>query len=94
VRREPHYLLDRLLLAAIIERRGHERFGLIADALEPGPERSFFQSITQSEGRHYQLFLDLAATYHPHVDLAGRADELCSREAEIIRKLPIQPRLH
>ena len=34
IRKGPeHYLLDRLLVAAVIERRGHERFGLIAGVL-------------------------------------------------------------
>ena len=57
------YLLDRLLTASIIEARGAERFGLVAEALEAGELKKFYQSITRSEERHYELFLELAALY-------------------------------
>ena len=72
IRRGPEFfLLDRLLVAAIIERRGNERFGLIArrmpEAEIPGAERlaAFYRAITASEDRHWQLFLDLAVSHHP-----------------------------
>lgn len=57
------YLRDRLLLAAIIERRGHERFGLVADALPKGGLKQFYDRITRSEDRHHELFLRLAERY-------------------------------
>lgn len=57
------YLRDRLLLAAIIERRGHERFGLIAQALPQGGIKQFYDRITRSEERHHELFLRLAEQY-------------------------------
>ena len=57
------YMLDRLLIASIVEARGAERFGLIADALPEGKLKNFYQAITDSESRHYQLFLKLAAYY-------------------------------
>ena len=38
IRRGPEqYFLDRLLVLAVVEARGCERFGLLADALDPGP---------------------------------------------------------
>jgi tRNA-(ms[2]io[6]A)-hydroxylase len=43
------FLLDRLLVAGVIEARGAERFGLVAAALETGPLQNFYQSITRSE---------------------------------------------
>ena len=49
IRKEPFYLLDRLLIAAVIECRGHERFGMIASGLDPGSEQRFYASITISE---------------------------------------------
>ena len=54
------YFLDRLLTASIIEARGAERFALVAEALEPGPLKKFYQSIARSEARHFELFLELA----------------------------------
>lgn len=57
------YLRDRLLLAAIIERRGHERFGLVAQALPKSGLQQFYARITRSEDRHHELFLNLAERY-------------------------------
>ncbi len=54
------YLLDRLLIASIVEARGAERFGMIAKALPDGRLKTFYNSITESENQHYQLFLSLA----------------------------------
>ncbi len=94
IRREPFYLLDRLLIAAIVERRGHERFGLIAAALDPGPEQRFYASITLSEGRHFELFLNLASDAHPRVDVQARLEALCVSEAELLAAQPLAPKLH
>jgi len=88
------YLLDRLLIAGVIEARGAERFGLIADALEVGPLKKFYQSIARSEERHYQLFLELAAIYLPQDMIDQRWQELLEIEAEIVRQLPIRAALH
>ena len=88
------YLLDRLLTASIIEARGAERFGLVADALEPGPLKTFYQSIARSEERHYTLFLDLAASYLDESAIAIRWDELLDIEAGIAATLPLRAALH
>jgi tRNA-(ms[2]io[6]A)-hydroxylase len=88
------YLLDRLLTASIIEARGAERFGLIAEALEAGALKKFYQSIARSEERHYELFLDLARLYIEEDVIAGRWQELLAVEAEIVAALPLRPALH
>ena len=94
IRKEPFYLLDRLLIAAVVECRGHERFGMIASALDPGPEQRFYASITISEGRHFELFLNLAIQAHPEIDVQARLDVLCAREADVIASQPPAPTLH
>ena len=88
------YLLDRLLTASIIEARGAERFGLIAQALEPGSLKKFYQSIARSEKRHYRLFLDLAGLYIDGDTVALRWQELLAIEAKIIAALPLRAALH
>ena len=88
------YLLDRLLTASIIEARGAERFGLVANALQPGPLKNFYQSIARSEERHYTLFLDLAEKYLPEEMIRVRWDELLDAEAAIAAALPIRAALH
>ncbi len=88
------YFLDRLLTGAIIEARGAERFGLIAEALEPGYLKNFYTSIATSEQRHYQEFSNLAKLYFPINEVDARAAELLGIEAEIIKHLPIRAALH
>ena len=88
------YLLDRLLIASIIEARGAERFALVAAALEAGPLQKFYQSIARSEERHYELFLELAGKYLDAAMIEQRWDELLDIEAAIVAGLPIQAALH
>lgn len=88
------YLLDQLLIGGIIEARGHERFGLVADALHEGGLKNFYRAITQSEGRHYDVFVNLAYLYLPAPMVAARLDELLDIEANIVAELPIRAALH
>ncbi|PCJ17269.1 MAG: tRNA-(ms[2]io[6]A)-hydroxylase [Gammaproteobacteria bacterium] len=88
------YLLDRLLIGSIIEARGHERFGLIAEALPEGKLKEFYQAITLSEGRHLDLFVNLAALYFPQQAIDHRLDQLLDVEADIIKSLPFRAALH
>jgi tRNA-(ms[2]io[6]A)-hydroxylase len=88
------YLVDRLLVSAIVEARGAERFGLIADALPPGQLKHFYQGITSSEGRHWQLFIDLAQQHCDPAQIPDRLETLLQLEAEILAALPIRAALH
>lgn len=88
------YLMDRLLIASIIEARGAERFGLIAEALPEGELKRFYTHITESESRHYLLFLDLAGQLCPPERIPDRLQELLAIEADIILRLPVRAALH
>lgn len=88
------YFLDRLLLGGVIEARGAERFGLIADALESGYLKRFYQSISRSEERHLSLFTDLAGKYFPEAEVAARLQEWVALEADVISAQPHRPALH
>jgi len=88
------YLLDRLLIASIIEARGAERFALVAAALDESALKKFYQSIARSEERHYLLFLELAGKYLPQRDIEARWDELLDIEAGLVTNLPIRAALH
>jgi tRNA-(ms[2]io[6]A)-hydroxylase len=89
-----HYMMDRLLTAGIIEARGAERFGLVAQALPEGSLKKFYQSITRSEQRHFELFLELANLYLPAALVQERWQELLEIEAAIVAHLPLRPALH
>jgi tRNA-(ms[2]io[6]A)-hydroxylase len=89
-----HYFLDRLLVGGIVEARGAERFGLVADALPPGKLQRFYRTITQSEKGHQELFVQLAELYFDPEETRSRLDELLVIEAGIVRDLPLRPALH
>ncbi len=92
-----HFLLDRLLIAAVVECRGFERFSLIASALPAGPDKRFYQAISASEERHWQLFLALASSHcagRAKAGIASRLAELVGAETEIVKSLPLRSALH
>lgn len=88
------YFLDRLLVAGVVEARGCERFGLVAEGLPPGPLKTFYEDITRAEARHHGLFVRLARVYFPDEVVDTRLDQWLETEAEIIRTLPIRVALH
>lgn len=88
------YFLDRLIIGGIIEARGAERFGLIADALEEGQLKAMYKAIANSEKRHYAQFIELAELYFDKAVVEKRANELLDAEAEIMQAQAIQAKLH
>ena len=96
IRRGPeNFLLDRLLAGAVIERRGAERFALIAEQLSGDPQlQGFYRDIAASEDRHWLLFLRLAEQHCDSRDVAPRFAELSKIEGEIMLSLPMRAALH
>lgn len=88
------YFLDRLLIAAIVEARGAERFAIIAKALPNGSLKKFYHHIAQSEEKHYLLFIRLATQYFSIQEIDHRIENLLIEEAKICQGLPIQAKLH
>lgn len=88
------YFLDRLLVAAIVETRGCERFGLVAKALSEDALGKFYTAIAESEARHGDVFMDLAREYFPAERIDPRLDALLDAEASILGELEIRPALH
>jgi tRNA-(ms[2]io[6]A)-hydroxylase len=88
------YLMDRLLIAGIVEARGAERFGMVADALPEGELKRFYDTITRSEKGHEELFLQFAEKYFESTQVQQRLDELLLAEAQIVSDLPIRLALH
>lgn len=87
-------LLDRLLVSGIIEARGCERFGILAQSLEAGELRDLYQELWRAEARHHGLFLRLARHYFDETTVATRTDQLLDLEAEVIAALPLRAALH
>jgi len=89
-----YFLMDRLLVAAVIEARGYERFSLVAQALEPGKDKDFYDAIAKSEAKHKDLFVELAYEYFDKAEVDIRLEEILIAEAEICEQLPFKAALH
>lgn len=87
-------LMDRLIIGAVAEARGLERFKLVAEALEDPELKRFYKRLWASEAKHSGAFLDLAAAYFDRDEVWTRAQWFMEREAEILLNLPIRPALH
>lgn len=87
-------LLDRMILASIVEMRGAERFKLVAENLEDADLKKFYTTLYKSEAKHGDIFIDLAKNYWSEKEIFSRMDELLDIEAEICKNLPIRAALH
>ena len=86
-------LVDRLLCAALIEARSWERLNLLGEALD-GELGEFYAELARSEAGHYRLFVELASSECPGQDVAARLEDLAAAEAQIVRDLPHEARIH
>ncbi len=86
--------LDRMLVAGVIEARGHERFALIAEVLPEGKDKQFYDDIAKSEEKHKNLFVELALEYFPEDIVYARLEEILITEAAICSALPFRAALH
>ena len=88
-------LVDRLLVAALIEARSCERFKLLTAALDQADTElcDFYAGLLASEARHYRTFVDLACEVgrgEPAMDeptVLSRLARLATMEAKIVSTL-------
>jgi tRNA 2-(methylsulfanyl)-N6-isopentenyladenosine37 hydroxylase len=85
-------LVDRLLIAALIEARSCERFKILASVLPNethGDLREFYERLFAAEARHYRTFVDLALLAADRCDDAvhARLAELAILEGAIVVRL-------
>ena len=88
------YFMDRLLSAAVIEARGTERFGLIAEHHQDEKMRRFYAALEKSEANHHNLFITLAKKFFAADEVDTRWNEWLEIEAETMLAQPIRARLH
>jgi tRNA-(ms[2]io[6]A)-hydroxylase len=87
-------LLDRLLVAALIEIRSCERFSVLGAASEDAELAAFYRSLYSSELGHYKIFLTLARKVTRQWALDARWREMLVAEAAIIARQEPGPRIH
>jgi tRNA 2-(methylsulfanyl)-N6-isopentenyladenosine37 hydroxylase len=91
---EPAEIVDRLLVAALIEVRSCERFGVLAAVSDDAELASFYRALFTSEFEHYQVFLALARGIVNRAELDARWQAMLASEAEILAEQPPGPRIH
>jgi tRNA-(ms[2]io[6]A)-hydroxylase len=93
-KQEPRRAVDRLLVAALIEARSCERFGLLRDRLADRELADFYGSLFESEARHHSTYVRLARYFMDEEAVRKRLSELAKAEGEIINAGEVQPRMH
>ncbi|MAO82305.1 MAG: tRNA hydroxylase [Myxococcales bacterium] len=89
-----HGLLDRLLIAALIEARSTERLRLLAEHHPDEDARRLCDALWKVEARHSSLFLALAEKRFGREMSRKRLKQLSEREAQVVASLPALPRVH
>jgi len=87
-------LIDRMLIASVIECRGAERFGLLARELEDETMRNFYARLWKAELKHGHLFVHLLLKEFDEQLVYPRLHELLELEAKIVTELEFRPALH
>lgn len=91
---EEMVLVDRLLIAAMIEARSCERFLTLSENIKDKELSKFYYDLMASEARHYTLFLKLAKKYGTGVDVDSRWKEFLAEEAIVIAGYGNQKTVH
>src|SRR5206468_1334565 len=93
-KQEPQRAVDRLLVAALIEARSCERFGLLRDRLADRELANFYGSLFESEARHHSTYVRLANHFMNEKAVRQRLEKLAIAEGEIIAAGEDEPRMH
>ncbi len=94
---EDRAFLDRLLVAAMVEARSCERFGVLAKTLEArGDARMarFYQGLMESEAKHHRLFTAMAEVIAGPEETWRALALLAKEDGEIAKTLGKVPRMH
>ncbi|MCB0309500.1 MAG: hypothetical protein KDD48_09020 [Bdellovibrionales bacterium] len=86
-------LMDRILISAIFEKRGQERFQLLSKHHDSSDWRIFYQDLYLSEQGHWYGYLDQALKLFEFEDLKSRWAQLCTLESQILKSTPLNERL-
>jgi tRNA-(ms[2]io[6]A)-hydroxylase len=89
-------LLDRLVVAGVVEARGCERLFMVAEALtvQDSQLSELYLSLARAESRHHGLFFRLARLLFSERAVEERAAALLDFEAALVAELPHRPAVH
>ena len=87
-------MLDSFLIAGLIEARSHERLSLLALNSENESFKVLYQSLLESEARHFGIYWKLAKTKFSRNKTFKRLEELSKIESDILSQTYYEPRIH
>ena len=87
-------LLDRMVVAAVVEARGVERFRIVAENVEEEELQKFYDMLWRSEYKHSDVFLRLALSYWKWEEIEERLVYFIHEEAIICEGLPFRAAVH
>ncbi len=91
---EPNRMLDSFLIAGLIEARSHERLSLLALNSEHKSLKLLYESLLESEARHFGIYWKLAQTKFSKDETFQRLEKLSKIETDILSKTFSLPRVH
>lgn len=87
-------LIQRLLIAALIEARSCERFKVFSENIDDEELAGFYRDLMVSEANHYTVFLGFARQYQDREIVDKKWDSLLAYEAEFMRNRGTSARVH
>jgi tRNA 2-(methylsulfanyl)-N6-isopentenyladenosine37 hydroxylase len=90
--KEPHRLVDSLVVSAVVEARSCERFGGLVDVL-PARVAELYRGLLASEARHFRGYLQLARQYDAE-RVAAVLPAVLERDARLVSEPDTEFRFH
>ena len=87
-------LVQRLLVAALIEARSCERFKVFSENMEDEELSKFYKNLMISEANHYTAFLQLARSYQDRAIVDEKWNALVAFEGEMMRERGNLAKIH
>lgn len=87
-------LIQRLLVAALIEARSCERFKVFSENMEDEELKKFYKNLMISEANHYSTFLQFARKYQDREIVDTKWQNLVNFEAEMMKELGTSAKIH
>jgi tRNA-(ms[2]io[6]A)-hydroxylase len=87
-------LIQRLLVAALIEARSCERFKVFSENMDDDELSKFYKDLMVSEANHYTLFLGFARQYQDREIVDKKWNALLAFEAEMMKERGNTAKVH
>ena len=86
--------LDRLVMSAVVEARGYERFKLLSECLDDGELKEFYAHLSQREKGHFMVFIRVARQYFDEETINQAIERITKIEADAMLSCSIRATLH